>query len=39
MFQFATNVSKSIFGELYNVVQQLKKNRGDMAFHTLIFLF
>ena len=38
MFQFATNVSKSIFWRVIYVVQQLKKNLGETAFHTLMFL-
>ena len=37
MFQFATNTSKSDFWQVIYVAQQLKKNLGDTAFHTLIF--
>ena len=32
MLQFATNVSKSIFGELHYVVQQLKKKSWWYSF-------
>ena len=40
MFQFATNVSKTIFGELlYICSSTVEKNLRDTAFHTLIFLF
>ena len=39
MFQFATNVSKTIFGELlYICSSTVEKNLGDTAFHTL-FVF
>ena len=43
MFQFATNVSKTIFGELpYIFSSTVEKNLGDTAFHTLfvcLFVF
>ena len=39
VFLIAINVSKSIFWRAVYVVQQLIKNLGDTAFHTLIFLF
>ena len=39
MFQFATNVAKSIFLANYICSSTVEKNLGDTAFHTLIFLF